>query len=137
MNKQTIITILLALVTTTSVLAQNLIKTATTPVSFSKRDFADTIKIKVIDGAVVVPVEIEGRIRHFLFDTGSPLGLWQGQKETWMRQFTTDSLTFGDINKRSRNQIIYLYDICLNSTTLVYEKCADIIVSLAKERLGI
>ena len=70
MNKKTIITILLALVTTTSVLAQNLIKTATTPVSFSKRDFADTIKIKVIDGAVVVPVEIEGRIRHFLFDTG-------------------------------------------------------------------
>ena len=77
MNKQTIITILLALGTTTSVLAQNLIKTATTPVSFSKRDFVDTIKIKVIDGAVVVPVEIEGRIRHFLFDTGSPLGLWQ------------------------------------------------------------
>ena len=109
MNKQTIITILLALVTTTSVLAHNLIKTATTPVSFSKRDFADTIKIKVIDGAVVVPVEIEGRIRHFLFDTGSPLGLWQGQKETWMRQFTTDSLTFGDINKRSRNQIIYQF----------------------------
>lgn len=109
MNKQTIITILLALVTTTSVLAQNLIKTATTPVSFSKRDFADTIKIKVIDGAVVVPVEIEGRIRHFLFDTGSPLGLWQGQKEAWMRQFTTDSLTFGDINKRSRNQIIYQF----------------------------
>ena len=52
MNKQTIITILLALVTTTPVLAQNLIKTATAPVSFSKRDFADTIKIKVIDGAV-------------------------------------------------------------------------------------
>lgn len=78
MNKKTIITALLALVTTTSVLAQNLIKTATAPVSFLKRDFADTIKIKVIDGAVVVPVEIEGRIRHFLFDTGSPLGLWQG-----------------------------------------------------------
>ena len=73
MNKKTVIAILLALVTTTSVLSQNLIKTATTPVSFSKRDFADTIKIKVIDGAVVVPVEIEGRIRHFLFDTGSPL----------------------------------------------------------------
>ncbi len=109
MNKKTIITILLAFVATTPMLSQNLIKTATTPVSFSKRDFADTIKIKVIDGAVVVPVEIEGRIRHFLFDTGSPLGLWQGQKETWMRQFTTDSLTFGDINKRSRNQIIYQF----------------------------
>ena len=63
--KQAVITTLLALVTTTSVLSQNLIKTATTPVSFSKRDFADIIKIKVIDGAVVVPVEIEGRIRHY------------------------------------------------------------------------
>ena len=54
MNKQTIITILLALVAMTSIVAQNLIKTATAPVSFSRRDFADTIKIKVIDGAVVV-----------------------------------------------------------------------------------
>ena len=107
MNKQTIITALLALVTTTSVLAQNLIKTATTPVSFSKRDFADTIKIKVIEGAVVVPVEIEGRIRHFLFDTGSPLGLWQGQKEAWMRQFMADSLLFGDSNKNRRHKTIY------------------------------
>ena len=105
--KQAVITILLALVTTTSVLAQNLIKTATTPVSFSKIDFADTIKIKVIDGAVVVPVEIEGRIRHFLFDTGSPLGLWQGQKEAWMRQLMADSLIFGDSNKNRRHKTIY------------------------------
>jgi len=29
------------------------------------------------------------------------------------------------------------YDICLNSTVLGYEKCAEIIVSLAKERLKI
>ena len=96
-----------ALVTTTPMLSQNLIKTATTPVSFSKRDFADTIKIKVIDGAVVVPVEIEGRIRHFLFDTGSPLGLWQGEKEAWMRQFMADSLLFGDSNKNRRHKTIY------------------------------
>lgn len=30
-----------------------------------------------------------------------------------------------------------VYDICLNSTTFGYEKCADIIVTLAKEKLGI
>ena len=30
-----------------------------------------------------------------------------------------------------------VYDICLNSTTLGYDKCAEIIVSLAKEKLGI
>ena len=29
------------------------------------------------------------------------------------------------------------YDLCLNSTVLGYDKCAEIIVSLAKERLGI
>ena len=29
------------------------------------------------------------------------------------------------------------YDVCLNSTTFGYEKCADIIVSLAKEKLDI
>ncbi len=109
MNKQTFITALLALVTTTSIVAQNLIKSATSPISFSKKDFADTIKIKVIDGAVIVPVEIEGQTRNLLFDTGSPLGLWHGQKETWMKQVTADSLTFGDINKKSRNQIIYQF----------------------------
>ena len=107
MNKKTIITILLALVTTTSVLAQNLIKSATAPVSFSKRDFVDTIKIKVIEGAVVVPVEIEGRIKHFLFDTGSPLGLWQGPKDVCMRQLMADSLLFGDSNKNRRLKTIY------------------------------
>ena len=107
MNKKAIITALIAFVATTPMLSQNLIKTATAPVSFSKRDFADTIKIKVIDGAVVVPVEIEGRIRHFLFDTGSPLGLWQGQKEAWMRQLMADSLIFGDSNKNRRHKTIY------------------------------
>ena len=109
MNKKTIITALIAIVTTTSIMAQNLIKSATSPISFSKKDFADTIKIKVIDGAVIVPVEIKGQTRNLLFDTGSPLGLWHGQKETWMKQVTADSLTFGDINKKSRNQIIYQF----------------------------
>ncbi len=109
MNKKTIITMMLALVATTSIVAQDLIKTATAPISFSKKDFADTIKIKVLDGAVIVPVEIEGQTRNLLFDTGSPLGLWHGQKEDWMKKITTDSLMFGDINKRNRNQIIYQF----------------------------
>ena len=109
MNKKTIITALLTIITTTSIVAQNLIKSATSPISFSKKDFADTIKIKVIDGAVIVPVEIKGQTRNLLFDTGSPLGLWHGQKEDWMKKITTDSLMFGDINKRSRNQIIYQF----------------------------
>ena len=91
----------------TSAAAQNLITAATDAVRFSKKDFADTIKIKVMDGAIVVPVEIEGRTWNLLFDTGSPLGLWVGQKEDWMRQMTADSLTIGDINQEFRKQTIY------------------------------
>ncbi|MBQ8453619.1 MAG: hypothetical protein IJ539_07580, partial [Prevotella sp.] len=99
--------IIMCLFAVTSAVAQNLITAATDAVRFSKRDFADTIKIKVMDGAVVVPVEIEGRTQNLLFDTGSPLGLWVGQKEDWMRQMTTDSLTIGDINQEFRKQTIY------------------------------
>ena len=109
MNKRTVITVLLALAVTMFAQAQNLIKNATASVSFSKSDFADTIKIKVMDGAVVVPVEIAGKTRNLLFDTGSPLGLWFGQKEDWMRQVTADSLVFGDINNKSRQQVIYQF----------------------------
>ena len=109
MNKKTIITAMLAIFVMTTIVAQNLIKTATAPICFSKKDFADTIKIKVIDGAVIVPVEIEGQTRNLLFDTGSPLGLWHGHKEAWMRQVTTDSLTFGDVNKKERHQVIYQF----------------------------
>ena len=100
MNKRTVITALLALAVTMFTQAQNLIKNATAPVSFSKSDFADTIKIKVMDGAVVILVEIAGKTRNLLFDTGSPLGLWFGQKEDWMKQVTADSLIFGDINNK-------------------------------------
>ncbi len=109
MNKKIIITALLSLIAMTSIVARNFIKTATAPICFSKKDFADTIKIKVIDGAIIVPVEIEGQTRNLLFDTGSPLGVWHRQKEDWMRQITMDSLTFGDINKKRRNQIIYQF----------------------------
>ena len=65
--------------------------------------------MKIIDVSFIFPVELEGQTRNLLFDTGSPLGLWHGHKEDWMRQFTTDSLIFGDVNKRRRNQIIYQF----------------------------
>ena len=63
------VVVLLALAATMFAQAQNLIKNATVPVSFSKSDFADTIKIKVM----------------------------------------ADSLVFGDINNKSRQQVIYQF----------------------------
>jgi hypothetical protein len=79
MNKKTIITALLTLACVTPVLAQNIIKTASRSICFSQKNFVDTIKIKVTDGAVIVPVEIEGQTRRFVLDTGAPLGVWQRQ----------------------------------------------------------
>ena len=107
--------------------AKDIIKSSADFISISKTDFADTIKVKITDGAVIVPVEIEGMKKHLLFDTGSPLGLWIGEKENWMKQITTDSLYLGDINKKQRNQIIYqvpnikLGDLSIESYPMIVE----------------
>ena len=62
------------LLAATSITASNLIKSAINQISFSKKDFADTIKIKIINNIVLIPVEIEGSTRHFLLDTGAQFG---------------------------------------------------------------
>lgn len=76
-------------------------------ISFLKKDFADTIKVKVFDGAVIVPIEIEGKVRHFLFDTGAQSGVWYTSKEDWMKPLGVDSVDVADINKKEHKQILY------------------------------
>ena len=51
----------------------------------SEQDFVDTIKIKMWDGAIVVPVEIEGETKNLMFDTGAGTGFWIGEEEPWMQ----------------------------------------------------
>ena len=109
MNKKTIIIALLTFTFVTPVLAQNIIKKASRSICFSKKNFVDTIKIKVTDGAVIVPVEIEGKTRRFVLDTGAPLGVWQRQKESWMRPITADSLIVGDANMNMGSQTLYQF----------------------------
>jgi len=70
------------LLASTSIMANEFFKMALEQMSFSKKDFADTIKVKVIDGIVLIPVEIEGTTKHFLLDTGAQLGMWFGKKES-------------------------------------------------------
>ena len=60
-------------------------------VEFSQRDFVDTIRVKIESGAVIVPVEISGRERHLLFDTGAEHGFWFGSQEEWMKPTDVDS----------------------------------------------
>lgn len=52
--------------------------------NIANTDFVDTVKIKIWDGAAVVPVEINGVVRNMLFDTGAQTGFWIGKEEDWM-----------------------------------------------------
>lgn len=101
------IAFLLAAFSLSSAMAADLFKLSTEAISLSKKDFADTIKVRVIGGAVIVPVEIEGQTLNMLFDTGTPIGIWMGQKEGWMKQVTADSVLIHDANYRSHNKAIY------------------------------
>ena len=95
-----------ALLLATTLMAKNPIQLATELMSFSKRDFVDTVKIRVIDGAVIVPVEIDGKVRNMMFDTGCPTGVWFGQREPWLEMAQSDGLDVGDINGAKRQQTI-------------------------------
>ena len=92
---------------TISITAQNPFEAAMSGISFSKKDFADTIKIRIFDGAIIVPVEIEGKTRHLLFDTGAQSGAWYSPKEDWMKPVSNDSVTVSDINKKEQKQLLY------------------------------
>ena len=102
MNKKTIITILLTLVAVAAG-AQDKVswKSFLKAVEFSQRDFVDTIRVKIESGAVIVPVEIAGRERHLLFDTGAEHGFWFGSQEEWMKPINADSTKWRDINGKT------------------------------------
>ncbi len=76
-------------------------------ISFSRRDFVDTIKVQVEDGAVIVPVEIAGMKKRFLFDTGAAMGVWLGEEEDWMQKTGSDGMDIADINKNVHQKTVY------------------------------
>ena len=91
----------------TSVVAQGVFRSFSS-IRFSKRDFADTVKVKVIDGAVIVPVEIAGSVRNLLFDTGAQSGFWIRLDEEWMNLAEADSLNVMDINENRKKRASYV-----------------------------
>lgn len=74
-------------------------------IEFSQHDFVDTLKIKIIDGALIIPVEINGEIKNFMFDTGASWGSWIGEKEDWMTS-SGDSLNMRDSNIKTKKKAI-------------------------------
>ena len=77
-----------------------------TDFNLSRHDFVDTIKVEIIDGAVIVPVEIEGETKRMMFDTGAEFGFWIAGDEAWM-QPSGDSITITDSQKTSNEIPIY------------------------------
>ena len=75
-------------------------------IDFSQHDFVDTIKIKIIDGALIVPVEINGDMKNFMFDTGANWGSWIGEKEDWMTS-SGDSINISDTHKKMKKKAIF------------------------------
>lgn len=73
----------------------------------SKQDFVDTIKIKMWDGAIVVPVEIEGETKNLMFDTGAGTGFWIGKEEPWMKPMG-ESITTRDAQNRTKKTAIMM-----------------------------
>ena len=70
-----------------------------TDFTLSRHDFVDTVKVKIIDGAVIVPVEIEGETKRMMFDTGAEFGFWIAGDEAW-KQPMGNSLKITDSQKR-------------------------------------
>ncbi|MCR5114343.1 MAG: hypothetical protein K6A95_01520 [Bacteroidales bacterium] len=71
----------------------------------SEQDFVDTIKIKIWDGAIIVPVEIEGETKNLMFDTGAGMGFWIGEEEEWMEPMG-DSISTIDAQKRTKKKAL-------------------------------
>jgi len=93
MNKKVIITMMLAFVTMATAAQKKVSwKPFLKAVEFSQCDFVDTIRVKIESGAVIVHVEIAGRERHLLFDTGAEHGFWFGNQEGWMKPINADFL---------------------------------------------
>ena len=105
MKKHILYILLLVVVMSFSATAQ---KKPYNRIKFSQHSFVDTVKIKIWNGAVIIPVEINGEVKDMMFDTGSPCGLWIGNEEDWMA-LSGDSLLVYDAQKTAKTKSFMLF----------------------------
>ena len=103
MQKHIFYILLLVILATFSASAQ---KKTFRNIRFSQHDFVDTVKIKIWDGAVIIPVEINGEVKNLMFDTGANWGFWIGNEEGWMTP-SGDSLTMYDFQKAKKEMAVF------------------------------
>ena len=89
-----------------------------TDFTLSRHDFVDTVKVEIVNGAVIVPVEIEGETKRMLFDTGAEFGFWIAGDEAWMQPMG-NSIKITDSQKTSREIPLYrIPSMTLGSTVI-------------------
>ena len=87
-------------------------------IHFSQHDFVDTVKIKIWDGAIIIPVEINGETKNLMFDTGANWGFWIGDEEEWMKP-SGETLTLTDSQNAKMKKAIYrMPPIKMGNTTI-------------------
>lgn len=87
-------------------------------INFSQHDFVDTVKIKIWDGAIIIPVEINGETKNLMFDTGANWGFWIGDEEEWMKP-SGETLTLTDSQNAKMKKAIYrMPPIKMGNTTI-------------------
>lgn len=87
-------------------------------IHFSQYDFVDTVKIKIWDGAIIIPVEINGETKNLMFDTGANWGFWIGDEEEWMKP-SAETLTLTDSQNAKMKKAIYrMPPIKMGNTTI-------------------
>ena len=103
MKKHILYTLLLVVVTSFSATAQ---KKNIKGISFSQRNFVDTVKIKIWNGAVIIPVEINGEVKNLMFDTGAEHGFWIGDEEGWMKASGDTLVTTDSQNSKKKKSLL-------------------------------
>ena len=87
-------------------------------IHFPQHDFADTVKIKIWDGAIIIPVEINGETKNLMFDTGANWGFWIGDEEEWMTS-SAEILTVTDSQNAKMKKAVYrMPPIKMGNTTI-------------------
>ena len=86
--------------------------------TLDRENFVDTIKIKIWDGAIVVPVEIAGKTRNMMFDTGAQTAFWIGAEEDWMMPSGDSIKVYDSQNQSQKKAIIKFPSIKMGNTSI-------------------
>lgn len=87
-------------------------------ISLSRHNFVDTVKVNIMDGAVFIPVEINGVIRYLMFDTGAQTGFWIGTEEDWMQPSGDFTNVIDSQNARKKLQVFTFPPMKVGSTII-------------------